>query len=463
MPPGTSVGVVTDYSRLVPSERNLRRLLAGRGFRRLLAVRLSSQLSDGLFSGALAGTILFNPEHRSNPVAIAASFAVLLLPYSVLGPYVGVFLDRWPRRHVLVYANVVRCGLALPAGVLLYADRGTTVFILLALLITGINRFILAGHSAGMPHVVDGPRLITANALSPTLGTVCNSLGLGISAAVQLVVTSGDLRYGLLAWCAAAGYLTSSLLARAWFQAPDLGPDDAERRSGPIRTEVVQIARGMVAGLGHLGRRPGSASVLAAQSAYRVLYGILTVAALLLYRNYFSTGTNFSHSIAGLAEAVVAGGAGSLVGALVTPPAVRALDRMSARESGGQTWVTLSLCGAGLLVIVLGTPFSPMLLVLAVFAINVAAQSTKIVVDTTLQRECTDDFRGRVFSVNDTTYNVCFVLGLFVGAVTLPGDGHSPAAVVAVGAGYAVIGVGYRLLAGGWSRYAARRALRDSA
>jgi MFS transporter len=459
MPPGTTVEVATGYSRLVPSERNLRRLLAGRGFRRLLAVRLSSQLSDGLFSGALAGTILFNPDQQSDPVAIAAGFAVLLLPYSVLGPYVGVFLDRWPRRHVLVYANLIRCGLAIPAGALVYSGHGTVPFILLALLITGINRLILAGHSAGLPHVVDGPRLLTGNALSPTLGTVCNSLGLGISAGVQLVVASGRTGYGLLAWCAAVGYLTSSLLARAWFRAPDLGPDDTERRAGRIWAEIVEIARGMVAGLGHLSHRPAAASVLAAQSAYRVLYGILTVAALLLYRNYFSSGTHFSHSIAGLAQVVVAGGAGSLVGAAITPPAVRRLDRVPGR--GGQSWVTLSLCGAGLLVIVLGSPFSSPLLVLAVFAINVAAQNTKIVVDTTLQRECADDFRGRVFSVNDTTYNVCFVLGLFLGAVTLPADGHSPPAVLVVGVGYAAVGIGYRLLAGGWGRYAARRAVPD--
>ena len=93
-----------------------------------------------------------------------------------------------------------------------------------------------------------------------------------------------------------------------------------------------------------------------------------------------------------------------------------------------------------------GSPFREMLLVATVLAINIASQGTKIVVDTTLQAESADEFRGRVFSVNDTTYNICYVLGLFLGAVLLPPDGHSLVGVVLVGCGYAAIGVGHRLV-----------------
>lgn len=429
---------------MVPSKRNLRAILTNRGFRRLLIVRLASQFGDGLFSGALAGSILFNPNQQADPLAIATGFAVLLLPYSVLGPYVGVFLDRWRRRNVLVYSNMVRCCLALPAAMLVFSGHANAAFILLALLVMAINRFILSGHSAALPHVVDGPRLITGNALAPTLGTVCNSLGLGISAAVQLLVLDGRHGYGLLGVIGALWYLTSALLARSWFGRHELGPDDGQRRSGPIVAEIVVVARGMVAGARHLARRPDSASVLGAQSAYRVLYGVLTVAALLLYRNYFVSGDNFQHSVLGLAQVVVAGGVGSFVGALITPPAVRRL--------GGRGWVTVILAGAGVLVMVLGAPFRAPLLVVAVFAINIASQGTKVVVDTTLQRQCADEFRGRVFSVNDTTYNACYVLGLFLGALLLPADGHSLPALVTVGVGYVVVGLSYRLLSSLWSR-----------
>jgi hypothetical protein len=57
-----------------------------------------------------------------------------------------------------------------------------------------------------------------------------------------------------------------------------------------------------------------------------------------------------------------------------------------------------------------------------------------------------------VFSVNDTTYNVCYVAGLFVGALVLPADGHSLPAVVVIGAGYAVVGLGYLTLSALFTR-----------
>ena len=74
-------------------------------FWRLLELRAVSQFGDGLFQAGLAGAILFNPQRAADPWAIAAAFAVLFLPYSVLGPFAGALLDRWDRRLVLIGAN----------------------------------------------------------------------------------------------------------------------------------------------------------------------------------------------------------------------------------------------------------------------------------------------------------------------------------------------------------------------
>lgn len=84
-------------------------------FWRLLQVRVASQFGDGLFQAGLAGALLFNPDRAADPMAIAGAFAVLFLPYSLLGPFAGALMDRWDRRWVLVGANTGR--LALIAGV----------------------------------------------------------------------------------------------------------------------------------------------------------------------------------------------------------------------------------------------------------------------------------------------------------------------------------------------------------
>ena len=65
---------VDRLARPAPSG-NVRQLLRRGSFRRLLAVRLTSQFGDGLFQAALAGSVLFNPAQQTSPVKIATGFA----------------------------------------------------------------------------------------------------------------------------------------------------------------------------------------------------------------------------------------------------------------------------------------------------------------------------------------------------------------------------------------------------
>ena len=86
--------------------RALVMLLRVQGFRRLVLARVTSQGSDGAFQAALASHVLFNPEQNTDPRQISAAFAVVLLPYSILGPFAGTLLDRWPRRRVIVVSQL---------------------------------------------------------------------------------------------------------------------------------------------------------------------------------------------------------------------------------------------------------------------------------------------------------------------------------------------------------------------
>src|SRR3954453_5549391 len=98
---------------------DLRVVLHGRDFRRLFGTRLVSQFSDGIFQFAVGGYAFFNPEKQTTAAEIAAGLAVLLLPYSILGPFVGVFIDRCSRRQILVIAPFVRGTLLLTAAALI--------------------------------------------------------------------------------------------------------------------------------------------------------------------------------------------------------------------------------------------------------------------------------------------------------------------------------------------------------
>src|SRR5687768_13680926 len=126
---------------------HLAHLLRGVWFRRLFSVRVASQLTDGVFQVALASYALFSDDQPS-PAAIATALAVVLLPFSVLGPFAGVLLDRWSRRQVLVWANLVRVGIVAVIAAVVAAGLPNPVFYGTVLVCLSVNRFLLAGLSA---------------------------------------------------------------------------------------------------------------------------------------------------------------------------------------------------------------------------------------------------------------------------------------------------------------------------
>ena len=96
--------------------RSLRQLWRHRLFRRLLAVRVATQTADGVLQVALASFVLFSPQRQPDAASVAAVLAITLLPFSVLGPFVGVVLDRWSRRQILVVLDLARCRAGRRAG-----------------------------------------------------------------------------------------------------------------------------------------------------------------------------------------------------------------------------------------------------------------------------------------------------------------------------------------------------------
>ena len=96
--------------------RSLRQLWRHRLFRRLLAVRVATQTADGVLQVALASYVLFSPQRQPDAVSVATVLAITLLPFSILGPFVAVVLDRWSRRQILVVLDLCRAGLGARAG-----------------------------------------------------------------------------------------------------------------------------------------------------------------------------------------------------------------------------------------------------------------------------------------------------------------------------------------------------------
>jgi len=158
---------------------------SGSRLNRILTIRWTGQLTDGLFQSALASFILFSPERAPNAVAAALAFTVVLLPYSLIGPYVGTILDRFSRQRIIRNCNYIRAFDLLIIAWLVNSGSTGVVITLFVLIAFGVNRLILAGLSAGLPLLVKKDELSAVNALAVTGGTIWVVIGGGVGIATK--------------------------------------------------------------------------------------------------------------------------------------------------------------------------------------------------------------------------------------------------------------------------------------
>jgi MFS family permease len=416
---------------------DLRDVLAERDFRRLFAVRLTSQAGDGIVTAGVGTYVFFNATSFPSPAAAASAFAVLYLPYSLIGPFAGVFIDRWSRRQILLLSALLRSVfVVVTAAVMASGGRGVPLYVAV-LLVLGVNRFFLASLSASLPHVVAEDKLVMANSVSPTVGGIVGAIG-GIIA-LGLNAATGDTERGAAITLLVAGccYVGAGLIA-ATMRRDLLGPQfEPGEEPGPLLGDVGAVMSDLAAAARYTVRHRGPATSLGAIGSSKFLFGILSVLSILLYRNYFYP------SSAPVAEGhVVVLATVSAIGygcaALVVPPATRRLTKA--------TVVALLLAASAVVTGALGETFNEVGYLAFGFLIYLCSQGIAICVTTVLQEEVEDAFRGRLFAFYDVMFNVSLALGALLSAVFMPLNGKSPAIIGAVAVGYLVAAAGYWLL-----------------
>jgi len=420
---------------------DLRTVLAGSGFRKLFAIRLVSRFGDGIFQAGLGTYVFFNAQSYPDPTSAALAFAVLYLPYSLIGPFAGVFIDRWCRRQILLWSAVLRGGAVGLTGFLIAAGRLGLPVYAAALLVFGINRFFLSALSAATPHVVREDELVMANAVAPPIGTLVAFLGGIIGVELHLSTGSGRIGSAITLLVAGLCYLASGAVSTLIRRAA-LGPDHPPGEPAPQRlgTQLAGVAVGLAEGARHVATRRRALAALAVTGSQQFLFGIVLLMSILLYRNYYYAGAGASAALKHFLLLLTITGLGAAAAAFSTPVATKRISKPA--------WIIALVAASGLATGGLGSEFAqPGFLALG-FVLGMAGQGVNICTTTIYQEEIADQFLGRVFSLNDLSFNASFVAGATVCAFTIPDDGKSLVLVLAAAAAYLASAAGYRLLSG---------------
>jgi len=350
--------------------------LRSRDFRRLFAIRLVSQSADGLFQAALIASVIFSPEKQSTALGFAIATAVVSAPFSIIGPFTGVFIDRWSRRRILVVAPWLRAGLV---WLVLFDPHGGAFFFYAgALWVLSVNRFYLATAVAVVPRLVPTEDLLMANSMATVGGTVALLAGVFVGGWVSdafgnvpVIVATGAM------WIAAsliASRITSPLIPH---QLPET----------PVRDELQRVAREFADGMRRLAHTPRAVGPITSITLDQMGQGIVLVLSLFVFREQLKEGVGSFSNLIG------AGGIGVLLGILT----VGKLEERFPKER-----------------IVSHAFFAGAIVLLASFAVGLTFAWKKIPIDTLVQEAIPDGYRGRVFAAYDVAYNLSRIIAAFI-------------------------------------------------
>ena len=383
----------------------------GSRLNRILTIRWSGQLTDGLFQSALASFVLFSPERAPNAISAALAFAVVLLPYSLIGPYVGIFLDRFSRQRIIRNCNYIRAANLLIIAWLVNSSSTGIVLTLFVLFAFGVNRLILSGLSAGLPLLVKKEELIAANALAVTGGTIWVVIGGGIGIGIKNLLSQNsdaDFADAVVILIASLGFLTAAL---ACFRLN-------KYEIGPLEHEVSAESRGykeVLEGLMILRSHSDALRGILSIGIQRGGITALTLMALLLERNSFNDPADPDAGLAGFGMALAIAGIGIGLGAIISPYGVI--------KFGRHRWMRLLmfLCIPPLLIYAAG--INEISMIGSAFLVGLCGQGIKVTNDALVQSKITDEYRGRVFAFYDVAVNAGIVTGAIGAALILPDNG----------------------------------------
>lgn len=362
-------------------------------FRRLFFAHATSRAGDAFNNVALV-VLVFQLTGSGRGVATTVAFEVL--PILALGPLAGLLADRYPRRGLMILADLLRAGLA--AGIALSHSSVAMAFVVAFGLSVGGLLFNPAA-SAALPEVVEPDDVVDANA---ALWTVAVVLQILLAPLAGLIISWAGV--GLAFGLNAASYVGSALWLR--------GLKTARTRANTAKPGWSAVSRGWATVRNHpLLSRLLVVQVLASLSA-GATSGLLVVLAK----------DRLRLSPSGFGALLAAIGVGAALGPLLLRRFIKPGDRR---------WLFGPYVLRGTVDLALSTVTQPVVAGGALALYGVGTSTGMIAYQSTLQTAVPADVRGRAFAVFDVAWNAARLLSLGLGG--LLADAVSVRAVYAIG------------------------------
>jgi MFS family permease len=425
--PGPAGGLLTTVRSAARETRgSLASVFRNPNLRRIQLALGGSMIGDWAYSTAVAVWAY----GVGGATAVGVWSAIRLALLALTSPLGAALADRYPRRAVMISADLARASLIALATVCLYLDLHPAFVFVLATVTSIVSTAFRPAQRALMPSLANHPEELTAsNGTASTLESLSFFLGPSLGA-VLLVVADVETVFLVNM----ATFLLSTLLvarvrvpepaASASVSAPEAAPPAGGGEVAPAEAEEPKerFLTEISAGFRHIGRDRDLLIVTAEVAAQTVVAGASAVFTILMAVHILGTGPQG----VGYLDSVL--GVGAVLGGFT------AIARSSRHRLAEDMTYGVMLWSLPLLLVTVWP--SPLTAFVAVALLGFGNPLVDVNMETIIQRITPDAVMGRVFGALEA----CLIATMAIGAAVMPLFVHwlglrGALAVVAIGVG----------------------------
>jgi MFS family permease len=383
--------ILAETAEVQDSPKGFRAVLAHRDFSLLWSGQLVSNIGTAIASLAL---MFYAFDLTGSAMAMAILAIAQTLPVVAFAGPIGVYIDQWNRKKIMVVSDIVRAIaiLLIPLTIYFPSFMPTIYWVyLLTFLYATANAWFYPARSASIPNLVEGDELVAANSLSQMTFQV-----------VQLVIPPVG---GILVALLAPDYFLAFAINSTAFILSALALTRIRTNLIPIRD--LDIKESLTAQIKEGARYVIGNSILSFLFVFAMLLAVSSGILNALFMPYLEGELGLGSAQVGL---VLSAGAASGAVAAVYFSRKKELDRpLYLVASAGLL--------AGVAVFALVIAFDLVTVMLSWAMIGAVDVILNIPLSVLMQELVEDELRGRVFSLLNVAFTALQVVGMAIGGV----------------------------------------------
>ncbi|HEX3045737.1 MAG TPA: MFS transporter [Bacillota bacterium] len=374
----------------------------------LFSGKVISILGDQIYAFSLSWYVL---EKTKSSIAQSLLLVIGYLIGALVSPLGGIFADRFARKKILVWMDIVRGGIVIIAAILVYLQMMEIWMIYVSVIIEAVCGSIFSPTaSAIIPNIVEENQLTQATSMDYFVGSFCTIIGMVISGILYTLI--GVAAIFLLN---AISFFISGFL-EGLLKIPSVKQTDSEKKNSSIYQELRQVIKSLHEGYQYV-------------KTNKLIYKLTFMYAVYFFVGYPLGLVYVPYTFNVILEALplqysLALGAnflGALIGSMIAP---RLLNRYKLRSS--IFWGIL-IFSVGYL-IVAALVFTPLkgyfdnweitiLWAIISIVIGIGMAFFNIPTQVIFQKHTSDEYRGRFWGLQSSIINFSIGMGFLVGGI----------------------------------------------